>query len=400
MLFAPWYYGHHPSYLGHLVRYWQQQRLQGRLSIVVMPTFLRVHQDLVELAEQSKPQTVNFVPLSEREQIWLESTRPNLVKAFVQYKLIVRYIRKLQATQCLLMHFDSCQIPLVLGLPSPCPISGIYFTPTLHYREFLNYSPNGKERRQHLKQRLFLSRLFAHPQFKTLFCLDPMAVSFIARHFKQDAGVVHLPDPVAMPSSSENTASQLKTQLGIESDRKVLLAFGILADARKGTRQLLEALQQLKPEFCRKICVLLVGEPFPEGQATIQSWLEPVRKSLRVQVITQFGYVPESDVPRYFELSDFVMAPYQKHPGMSGIVLLAAAAKKPILSSNYGLMGELVKQYGLGIGVDTTNPSGIAKGLTRLLSKPSADLYNVEGMKTFVELNSPRKFASTIFQNI
>lgn len=400
MLFAPWYYGHHPTYLGHLIRYWEQQQRPGTLSIVVMPTFLAKHEDVVNLAAEQKCQTVKFVPMTQEEQVWLESARPNFVKAFVQYQLIVRYARKLGATQGLLMHFDSCQIPFVLGLPLPCPFSGVYFTPTLHYSQLSNYSPTKKERRQHLRERIFLSRLFAHRQFKQLFCLDSLAVEFINQQFSGSPKVVHMPDPVEKMSSAEIAVRELKTELGIEADRKVLLAFGILADQRKGTRQLLEALHLLEPELCQKICILLVGEPFPEGQATVESWLANVRQSLSVQVITQFGYVSESEVPVYFQLSDIVMAPYQKHPGMSGIVLLAAAAGKPILSSNYGLMGELVKRYGLGIAVDTTDRAEIARGLTRLISEPLTDLCSPQGMATFTELNSPEKFASAIFETI
>jgi glycosyltransferase involved in cell wall biosynthesis len=400
ILFAPWYYGHHPTYLGHLIRYWRQQRLLDTLSIVVMPTFLLEHEDVVALATEQRCQNVKFIAMTKAEQIRLESVRPSFVKAFVQYQLMVRYAHQLQATQGLLMHFDSCQLPLVLGLRLPCPFSAIYFRPTLHYTQFSNYTPTGKERRQHLQERVFLSRIFAHPQFRTLFCLDPVAVEFINQEFSGTTKIIHLPDPVERIFPPTSAVRNLKLKLGIEPERKVLLAFGTLADERKGIRQFLEALHLIEPKLWEKICILLVGEPFLGGQATVESWLAPVRQSLPVQVITQFGYVSESEIPLYFQLSDVVITPYQKPAGMSGIVLLAAAAKKPILSSNYGLMGELVKQYSLGIGVDTTILSEIARGLTRLLSEPLTDLCNVEKMKIFTELNSPQKFASTIFQNI
>jgi glycosyltransferase involved in cell wall biosynthesis len=365
-----------------------------------MPTFLTEHEDVVNLAAEQNCQTVKFVSMTTEEQRWLGSARPSLVKAFVQYQLILRYARKLGATQGLLMHFDSCQIPLVLGLPLPCPFYGVYFTPTLHYSQFSNYFPTEKERRQHLRERIFLSRLFTHRQFKKLFCLDPNAVNFINQQFRGSSKVVYMPDPVEKIPPAESAVDELKIKLGIEPDRKVLLAFGTLADGRKGTRQFLEALNLLKPELCQKICVLLVGEPFAQGQATLELWLAPVRQTLPVQVVTQFGYIVESEVPPYFQLSDIVMAPYQKHPGMSGIVLQAAAARKPILSSNYGLMGELIKQYGLGVAVDTIDIGEIARGLTRLLSEPLTDLCSFEGMNALTELNSPQKFASAIFQNI
>lgn len=399
MLFSPWYFGHHATYLRHLIHYWSQQNLPGRLSIVVMPTFLEKHSDVVAFASE-KSQTVRFIAIAEAEQVWLESARSTVANAMVQYKLIVRYAEQLQATQGLLTHFDSCQLPLVLGLKLPCPFSGIYFRPTFHYANFADYTPTWKERIQHLRERLFLSRLLAHPQFKTLFCLDPLAIDPINQWSHKQAKAAYLPDPVERSVNTNSDLGLLKQQLGIELDRKVFLVFGTLADARKGTRQLLEALNLLEPKLCRKVCILLVGEPTEGGQATIKEWMSSVDETLAVQIVTRFGYVAETEVSQYFCLADAVMAPYQKPAGMSGILLLAAVAQKPILSSSYGLIGELVRQYGLGVAVDTTVPSEIAKGLNQLLSQPFEKLCNRDRMRTLAEMNSTEQFASTIFQHL
>lgn len=399
MVFSPWYYGHHPSYLRHLIRYWSQQQWLGELSIIVMPTFLKEHEDVVALTGAGGCSTVRFIPMTVEEQLRLESTRFNVAKAFVQYQLIRHYARILRATHVLLMHFDSCQIPLVLGLRLPCPFSAVYFRPALHCNHFSHYKATTKERRQQLREQIFLSRLFAHPQFKTLFCLDPRAVDFINQRFCGRGKAVHLPDPVEAIVPTSQDVEALRLKLGIEPGRQIFLAFGLLADGRKGTRQFLESLPLLKPELWQKICVLLVGEPFPAGQATVEEWLTPIRQLLPVQIVTQFGYVPEPDVPLYFQLANSVIAPYQQPAGTSGIVLLAAAAQKPILSSNYGLMGQLVKQYGLGLAVDTTIPGEIAKSLTRLLQEPSKQICSYEGMQSYAALNSPENFAGTVFQH-
>lgn len=399
MLFSPWYYGHHATYLRHLIQYWSQQQLPGKLSIVVMPTFLKQHPDVSDLAAAAS-QTVHIVPMAEEEQIWLESARSSVANAMVQYQLIVRYAKKLQPTQGLLTHFDSCQVPLVLGLKLPCPFSGIYFRPTFHYTSFANYTPTWKERIQHLRERLFLSRLLAHPQFRTLFCLDPLAIDPINKQAHKQARAAHLPDPIEFKLPSESEVHTLRNQLGIEPGRRVFLAFGTLAEGRKGTQQLLESLQLLEPDLCQKLCLLLVGEPFPDRQKLLETWLAPVRQTLPVQVVTRFGYVPESEVALYFRVADAVLAPYQKHAGMSGILLQAANAERPVLSSSYGLMGELVNQYGLGVAVDTTVPGEIAKGISKLLSEPLENLCDADRMRTLVETNSTERFASAIFQHL
>jgi glycosyltransferase involved in cell wall biosynthesis len=398
MVFSPWYYGHHPTYLRHLIHYWQQQQFTGMLNIVVMPTFVEKHEDIVALTK--KCQTVHLIPMTQEEQVRLESASSAVSQAFVQHQLIVQYAQKLNATQGLLMHFDSCQVPLVLGRKLPCPFSGIYYRPTFHYSGFTNYTTTRKERIQQLRERLSLFLLSWHPQFKTLFCLDPFAVAPINRQFRDRARAIYLPDPVESVSVSDAAVNQLKSQLGIEPGRRVFLMFGSLAEDRKGTRQLLESLALLEHDLCEKLCILLVGEPFPDRQTLLETWLSPIRQSLPVQVVTRFGYVPESDVSLYLRLADAILAPYQKHVGMSGILLLAAVTQKPVLSSNYGLMGELVRRYRLGVTVDTQNNREIAQGLAHLLLNPVEALCDLEQMKTLAQQSSVEQFASTLFQHL
>jgi glycosyltransferase involved in cell wall biosynthesis len=85
---------------------------------------------------------------------------------------------------------------------------------------------------------------------------------------------------------------------------------------------------------------------------------------------------------------------------MSGTLVLAAAAQKPVLSSNYGLMGKLVQDYHLGLTLDSTQPREIAKGLTRFLQEPESVLCDRTLMKKFAEQNSAEKFADVIFNHI
>jgi glycosyltransferase involved in cell wall biosynthesis len=99
-------------------------------------------------------------------------------------------------------------------------------------------------------------------------------------------------------------------------------------------------------------------------------------------------------------MADVILAPYQRHVGMSGILLLAAAAQKPVLSSNYGLMGEIVRRYELGLTVDSTEPKEIAKGLTRFLVEDSDKLCDRAKMKSFAEQNSAEEFARVIFEHL
>jgi len=79
-------------------------------------------------------------------------------------------------------------------------------------------------------------------------------------------------------------------------------------------------------------------------------------------------------------------------------LLLAAAAGKPVLSSDYGLMGELVRRYQLGLAVDSTVPRELAQALSRCLVDTPEMLGDRAQMRTFAEQNSVGRYASTIFR--
>lgn len=391
--------GHHPNYIKHLIKCWHEHELLGHLDIVVSPRFLTEHSEVVDLASSYDRENINFVAIAPEEEAALNSRKSRFKRAFrnfQEWQIFCKYAEKLKADRCLLMYFDTCELPLALGAKSPCSFSGIYFRPTFHYNKFGNYNPSWQDRFQQLREKLFLSRILRNSQLKNLFCLDAFAVKHLDK-FNTHVRAIALPDPVEVLNNSETQLKNLKKEFGIEENRQVFLLFGALT-ARKGIYQLLDAISTLPPDLCQKMCLLLVGES--NIQAQIKTKIDIICQSKPIQIIGQYEFVSEQDVQAYFQMADVVLAPYQRHVGMSGILLLAAAAQKPVLSSNYGLMGEIVQRYELGLTVDSTVPEEIAKGLTRFLVEDTDKLCDRTKMKSFAEQNSAEEFARVIFEHL
>lgn len=393
--------GHHAAYIQHLLNYWCQQELSGKLDILVLPKFMQQHSDVVDIAVNHQQKNINFVAITKEEAAALKPRNKSInraIRAFQEWHLLQKYTAALETTHCLIMYFDTCDYPLVCGASLPCSFSGIYFKPTFHYQDFVNFVPSGKGPLQEWREKLALSRILHNSQLQTLFCLDPFVSPYIDK-WHSHVKAVHLPDPVQISSSSEFDLKKLRESLGIHPDRQVFLLFGSLTDGRKGIHQLLEAVAILPPQLCQKLCLVFVGEADPIGRAPIESQIATVCQLQPVQIVCEYKFVPEQDVHAYFHLADVVLAPYQKHIGMSGILLLAAATQKPVLSSNYGLMGELVERYSLGLAVDSTDKNEIAQGLTQFLEAQD-NLGNRSKMNSFAAQNSVEKFAQVIFQQI
>lgn len=400
MLFDLSVRGHHPNYIQQLLLHRCDQPRFKTLYVVVSPNFLREHPEVVDLA-QPQGEAVQFVAISDAEQKSLLTSKAAIarnLKNFQEWRLCCQYAKTLGVDHCLVMYLDTYFLAIAAGLQPCCPFSGIYFRPTFHYSSFQNHSRH-QTRKAELQQsweQLILGRVLQSSRAQMLFCLDPFVESFL----KPNPGsgqLRYLPDPVDLTAfrQPEQDEPELRLQLGIDPDRRICLIFGALT-TRKGIYQLLDAVTQLPERVCQQLCLLFVGE------SKIQSELEERIAALcgqqPVQVVRRYEFISDTEIPQYFKLANIISALYQRHVGSSGILLLAAAAQKPVLGTDYGLMGELIRRYRLGLAVDSTQPAAIAAGLQQFLTENNQPLSDPVLMRTWANENSAENYATTIFK--
>lgn len=392
--------GHYPGYIQHLVRYWCGHNLTRKLTVVVSPKFIEQHGDVLESAVGYETK-VQFIPVTMEEEAALlprKSPLHRAIRATQMWHLLCKYVTSIKASHCLVMYLDSFQTSLALGTKAPCPISGIYFRPTFHYGTLTHYHPSWKDLVQQWREKLILPRILAHPQLQTVFCLDPLAIEPL-RQFSRNNKVIQSPDPVQAYVHSEDDIADLRRTLRIKPDKLIFLMFGAL-DGRKGIHQLLEAALMLPPNLGQKLCLLFVGPLKPADNLLMQPRLTQLAETSGVQVVLQDTFIPDHEIQPYFQLADVILALYQRHMGMSAILARAATSGKPVLSSNYGLMGEITRLHDLGLTVDSTVPGDIAQRLIHLLTEPLKDIGDQQKMQQFAEQNTAERFAQVIFQNL
>lgn len=397
--------GHHPGYVQHLVKYWCEQKLPGHLDVLVSQKFMQQHFNIVDIGLRCPQKTIKFVAITPEEEAMLfdsakleNSFTGRIQRAFQEWDLLRKYAVALGTTHCLIMYLDTILLRLALGTRFPCSFYGIYFRPIFHYKNFANYVPHRRERIWQLRDKVCLSRLLSYVNFKTLFCLDPFAVEHINKYYNYSRSV-YLPDPVQIYTYTESQVEELKTNLEIDSGRKVFILFGVLG-RRKGIYQLLDAVQILPPNLAHKFCILLIGPIGLEEKELLQTRIAEISQSLPVQIICRHEFVTDQEIQPYFQIADVVLAPYQRHIGMSAILVRAAAAQKPVLVSDFGLMGEMVRRYKLGLAVDSTVPSEITKGFERFMLESSETLCDYIKMKQFADQNTAEQYAKIIFGNL
>lgn len=386
--------GHHAGYIQHLLVYWQEAGLDDELVIVVAPDFALLHPTVVEQARRAN---IRFLAITQKEWAQTKSVKSVFGQTRLEWAFCRQYAEQLKAEHTLIMYFDKYQPAMLLSPSFPCSFSGIYFRPDFYYSQLENSAPKSwRERLQRLRKRLILAAVLRLPALGKLFCLDPFAVKALNSQLVP-AKAVWLPDPVQVYPGRPAEPAHLKKSLGIEPGRRVALVFGYLDD-RKGIETLIEAVGQLPGSIAQQLCILLVG-PMPDAfNNKVSLAIEELRKQKPVQIIRQHEVIADEQIQPFFVLSDLILVLYQRHIGMSAVMVRAAAARKAILASDFGLLGKLVKEYNLGVTVDSASPTAVAAQLRSFIEEGvKADHQQ---MKRLAEMNRADEYARTIIETI
>jgi glycosyltransferase involved in cell wall biosynthesis len=241
------------------------------------------------------------------------------------------------------------------------------------------------------RKNITLKYFVQNKNLDSLFNLDPFATNYIQKNWKTEK-VIFLPDPVQVYPTTK-TKLEVKLNLGIEESKTVFLLFGFL-DSRKGISDMMEAIGNLSREKSKNGCLLIVG-PWEENERKLFNiQLPEIQKLTDFQIVVKDSFVKDEEIQQYFKVADYALALYHKHFGMSAIMVRAAAAQKPLIASNFGLLGKIVEENELGITVEND-----LKEKLEMLLENEISIGNKEKMKAFAELNQAENYAKVILEH-
>lgn len=259
---------------------------------------------------------------------------------------------------------DSEFFPLPLVLTFFKPVSFRIFATTIWLDLFKDQDGAGDFKRVIFHVRRLLSRylfktkhaggIFVHstcPQYteKTL-----LAESWLARSCKEK--LTFLLDPFYdAKNEAYQSFSRLEARIELElpKDKVLLLFFGLLTHV-KGLDILLKSVSEISPKYDFKLIIAGENRGYTDG------YLDCMIREFNIshRVILKLGRVPEEEVPLYFVSSNVIVLPYRLYyrQGSSGLIQQACLAGRPIIASDIGTIGQVVKNYSLGIA---TTPESI-----------------------------------------
>lgn len=350
--------GHHIKYASYLIRYLTEQG--DKVTFITWKPC-----KLINLL-QNLPITIKYIVGSNEENFGgnIIKTKWQLIKGF-KYCFKLANIQHVDIVHCL--YFDYSEIPLYLCIKKYKCRSWKLFT-TLFSPYFIHES----------KERVMFMRYFYH-KLKCkiiMILLKRKEINGLFTHserirkkilalcddnsFYQNINVI--PDPIeSLPNISQKSA---RDYLGLIQKKTIILFFGIL-NHRKGFDVLLKAVPLIEKE----VYILAAGKL--DESLIKEEELQRYKQSLQKPecLILHLKYIEEKDIAKYFLASDAVIIPYHSHfKGTSGVLNYATVAGKPLIASNVGEIGYIVRENNLGILIEPESLQAIAQGIEKFLS--------------------------------
>ena len=414
LIFDLTHQAHFSSYLRHWLLWWERHRPTGRFTVVVDPHLLECHPELRDLEQRCGPK-VRLLPISPAEKRqrrasyagqehrqWPlhELLRSGIADAYppsLDWNLFCTYARQEGASHAVMARIDQFLPLLAAGCAGPERFSGISFCDTFPGRRLQGPSQN-RAARPLPGDALLLARSLRHPQLHSLFVNDAQWLNPL-RRFPCGDRVVHLPEVAELNPGDGTEAAELRCHLRALEGRVVFLVFGDLSP-RKGVITALAAMGRLTPSQQRQAALVIAGRSHPSFQAKIQEATSNLRAHSSIAVLELHRFIHEEEVAVLFSRADVVLTLYNGHAGMSNVILLAAAAQRPVLSSAEGRMGQLVEQEKLGRTVDAADPDAVAAAVTRCLEAAPGSLGEAGMMRDLAARHTGEHFAGTFFRRL
>lgn len=384
--------GHHPQHLECLRAHWSDRGYAGELHFVLSDAYEDAHPALLSALDTTPGVRRHLVPASNLPT----NRRTTLLASDRRHgRVASEWARRLRADHVLFMYLDHVQISLAYDLRFdwPVSISGILFRPTFHYRE-LGMDSSLKERVSATRKQIVLRAAVRNPHLRHVFCFDHLAVDRFPAPLSRVRPVA-LPEPLRVETSRSPDAIAAT----VEPGRRRLLLFGSLDD-RKGIRPVLDALSGLPSSDRSRFALVLAGKVNGPERDELLDRIGEFRRTSHVQVVLEDRYLNEDEIQPLVQACDLVLLTYAQHVGSSGVLVRAANAGVPVLSTDRGLLGLQVRENRLGTTIDATSAAAIRATLAAWLDDPEAVHFDAAGARAFAEANTADAFAETIFSRL
>lgn len=195
-----------------------------------------------------------------------------------------------------------------------------------------------------------------------------------------------IPHPVmttcmVTPVQIKNTMNKYE----LNNNMKIVTYFGFIRPS-KGVEYLIGSFLEVLRK--RDDIILLIAGATPKIWSEYLAKLKEIAKANKTEKYVKFtGYVPDEDMPVIFSISKIIVLPYL-HITQSGVLHQAIAYGKPVITTDMGGVGEIVKRYNIGCVVPQRDSKAIADAIMDMLNNPEEmEMFRKNELKVAEELS-------------
>jgi glycosyltransferase involved in cell wall biosynthesis len=386
--------GHALEWLQHLASFVTEESSACSLSIAAPRALCDALAKSLPAAVEPR---VGLLALHEREER-LCCNRSLIVASFSRLRTMRRYLHRSGADAGFFLSIDLLSLPLALGFGlGSHPVSGILFRPSIHYGALGDYRPSWREKVRDLRKDVLYRLMLRNRHLSTVLSLDPFFPQYATSRYAQGDKVRSVPDP-AFPISE--STRPIGAPGFPPAGRLGLLLFGYLTE-RKGPLVVLDALKLLPACIANRIAVLFAGRTDVAIRDAIDARrLALVKGQPGLWLKIEDRRLERAELEMLVAQSHIVLAPYQRFVGSSGVLLWAAQAARPVLAQDFGLIGRLIRDHGLGAVADSCNPAALARAIEKMVIEGPQTFIDEAAAQRFAAARTPRRFAATILSSL
>jgi len=358
--------GHHTEYISHLINFITNDKNNREKYIFLVPEEMQYKfPDIIKLTENYDTIKWEFIP---NEQCTFLQALPLYKRSFAELKLVKAYADKFNVKEVFLLYFNIFQLALIFKRPS-FEVKGILFL------QFYRMQRDTILKKLKYYRKYWVTKLYCHnSKIKTVFVLnDDKTVDFLNAKFNTSKFKI-LFDPI--PVYDAEIEFDAYKHYNIPRHKKILIHPGAI-DPRKGTYEIIDAVDILGEKESEEFAILIVGKAKADIENVLKEKLS-VLKNKQFTILFDNSFVSNMRLKSLILQSYAVLMPYKNVEASSGILGHAAINNKLVLAPNSGLIGDIIKKYKLGILIDRTTAMCIANGIENLHNYDTDEILAAE----------------------
>ena len=365
--------GHHMEYLHH---YHQSAIMHPDDSyIFYVPEMFK---EKKAMAEWPAADNVTFRYFTTEEQR-ISFAGGAAIKGWHRSRILCQKAKEVKAEMVVLTMFAEFMPFVSMLLPAKMKLRGIIYNVSL-------WSGSGASAKKRLLDFVRYGIAVGCRSTDRMFILNNSKACDSLRRLYHTQKFAPLPDP--LPIVIKQSPRNLRQQLSLADNQTVYLHFGGLAE-RKGTLEILKAICLDEAGRLKDSVFIFAGKIDQDIRTRFYQLLPQAEQRARVIVYDTF-----CTYQHLYDLcytADIILMPYQITNLSSGIIGYASFFDKMVVGPSDGLLGQLIRENGLGVTLPTVD----AAALYEFLCVHHEAIHS----RAYAETNTVDKFISAIFDN-